>query len=401
MRINQQTFHHIILIVFIYSKFFYHSLLQVGQFNFTLSDFCLGAMLLTTINSRIKMENTYRKIIAISIIIIPIFTIGSLIQGGSITSGLIIYIKRWLSLLVIPIYISVSFKKNSISLIVYYLIGIVFYFSFLNWNELLQSIKTTRFFDTFNPNILGMTISLILIFILNYRDKHMSPGIKGLIYFICVMIIIAVSSRGALLALIPVLLIHFLFKLKRITYKGLVSSILVIIVVFVFLPNIINATAIVFPYSYSRILNTFQQSIVNDPSASSRLNTQATIVGIMKKNIYLALFGTGFGNENMFFTLFKYGYGINTADSMYVNMLAWSGIIGLILFMSVLFMILKRIVRLSNNVYRDAAIQITLFMLFAGIASDTFMEPTIGAIYFVFLGIYEICNVERIQSKYG
>lgn len=389
MKISINIIHLIILITFIYSKVYYFSIFSVGSLNFTLSDFCLLIMIILILKSSQKVKPIYINLFIISIILLLTFSIGSLINGTSIINGLIIYIKRWLSLLIIPIYILKYIKKENIPFLVFSMFLIILLFAFDNWND-LSNIDQTRFTETFNPNILGMLMAMIFIFFLNYKSVRMPSFIKWVIYFICFTFIVAVSSRGALLALIPTICINIIFAYKKITYKIIFLTISFIVFILLFIGNILEILKNIFPYSFARLSSTLLDGILNDRSASSRLETQFEIIKIFLRNLELLLFGTGFGNNNMFLALNNYGFQIYTSDNMYVNILAWSGAIGFILFIYMCYLLIKNSYFQKSNMLRPCILLLTIYILLGGLTLDTLTEPTIGAFYFIFYGFFEI-----------
>ena len=151
-----------------------------------------------------------------------------------------------------------------------------------------------------------------------------------------------------------------------------------------------------FPYSFNRILNTLQIGIFNDNSASSRINTGFGVLNRMFDKVSLFLFGTGYGNGNMYDAI-----GINTADNMYINMFAWCGILAFAFYLAILFKLLKRTTQHTENPMRKGAFFATVFLLVAGLTIETLNEPTIGAMFMLVYGLFEIVKQPEEKESQG
>jgi len=389
------------LLLFIVSKFFYLSLFQIQGFNFTLSDLSILIMLLNTMminkNKRIiKIRKFYYSILFLSLFILVITSIGSLIQSTSITNGVLMFIKRWLAVIFIPVYIAENLDKRDIKNIIYTLSFLTLIFFLVNFESILLSLNTGRFSEEMNPNVLGMFISILVIFIISYNFK-INLVTKGLIILIGISLIFATSSRGALFALLIILLLIIINRLFNFNYLKIVYLSFGTIIITIFSPYLFFIIKSIFPFSVNRIINTLDNNIIYDSSAAARINTHEEIIKLLFNDFFLLIFGSGFGNYNMLLTSYSYGLIIETADNQFFNLWFWTGTIGLFVFMTIFGILLFRIYKFKNNPLRTTMFLITIYMFLAGISQDTFTEPTINSIYILILGLYECYNRDFLK----
>lgn len=390
---GQSTFFNAgIVIVLIFSKFFYLSIFSLGGYNFTLSDLCLILMVLLIANKTSSIKKPYKYIFIISFMLIPVFSIGSLIQGTSVSSGILIFIKRWLSLLIIPIFINLKVRPKDTPIVIYSILFTTVLYAIINWSSLVQSVEITRFNEGFNPNILGIVMAMNLIIILSTKELNIFFVYKTVFIIVSFIILLAVSSRGAIFTLIPVLFLLLIYANKRITPKKILISMFLGIFCTLLMPQIFDIIQNHFSYSYTRLSDTLMGGVLNDRSASSRISTLLLMLQIVFGNLSLLLFGTGFGNSNMLIAFSNYGFIIATGDNMYINLLAWTGIFGIIGFISIILILSKNIYKSNNNPYRLTVFLLTAYILLAGATTDTLIEPTVGTLYFTIIGLFECAN---------
>lgn len=392
MRVDKRVLRFAVLAVFIFSKFFYVSVFSLNVFNFTLSDLCLLVMAILIVKGSTKIPKEYFAIITISLILTVSFSIGSALQDTSIMNGLMNYLKRWASVIIVPIYIGTQFSKKQIPKMILALIIVYLSYIIVNLNSILGSLSSSRYIQDFNPNILGMVSATIVLFVLKMDGCLISRWLRWLLYAASFILIMAVSSRSVVVLILITLLLSTLFKKADLKYYQIVKICLLIAVAIILVPEVLELVSKAFPYSYFRLANTFKNGIFRDVSASSRLSTQLEVLKTVLSDSRLLIFGSGFGNSNLNESMINHGYNVNTADSMYVNIFAWSGILGFILFTMICIIIMRRIIYARNNPFRVPALTVSLFIIIGGLSVDTLLEPTINSIYFFLIGIFEIYN---------
>ena len=395
---KNHTFDILILAIFVFSKFFYFSFFQINSMNFTLSDFLLLIMLFKVTTSRIKINRDFLYVFIISIFILFLLVVGGVLNNTRILSSLIMYVKRWFSFLIIPFFIYNRFNKKDGILISYIIMLIVISFAIVNYNVIISSIQKDRFFDTFNPNILGVLASILFIYFLSFLQLKENlflilTTITTLI--ICLIIIFSVASRGAMLAFIPSFLFYVLFSLKKLTIKKVLCFLIILIIIVISFNFIIETLKIIFPYSMNRLIETIRNGVLNDNSVSARLTTQFLLMNNIINEVNIFIFGTGFGNLNMFEYFMKLGMSIQTADNQYLNIFAWSGLLGLISYLIIFYLLIFGLkVRKIKNLKNFYAV--SFCMLIAGLTTDTFTEPTLGSVYLI---LYSLTILELSGGK--
>ncbi len=375
-----------LVILLVISKLYYVSIFSLAGYNFTLSDICLVlfiVQLILPIGKKYPRDRSVdiilRKIIIISTAIALLNCVSSVMIGAAVTSSVMNIIKRWISMLVIPLYIYRCVAPNKREKITFWIIASICIYTLLNIRTIL-SADAVRYTaeGTANPNVIAGLFGLLFIFAINAEYKFY---IKAGIMMVSAVMMVACSSRGGILALFLTLFYYLCVSNIKINKKiGVMVGCAVIIV-----GGLILGT-IFLPAATERLVVSFTEGFSEVESYQSRMGTLGEIVKMMFSNPELLFFGTGYGNGNLQRIAARYGYILTTADNMYGNLFAWCGLLGLP-FIVMYFVKLIKLGKVSHKTKTNAITLITVFMLTLGFTQDAIFEPTVGCLYHILLGL--------------
>lgn len=402
--------------LFLYSKFFYYSIINIGSLNFTLTDLVLGLMYLSVCytiflkNSLSSYQKSvlkiYENIFTLSICICIISSMGTIISGGNLLQNNLLFLKRWGLYAIVPMYIFLYGNKKQFKYLFYMIPILITAYYLKNIDQIALAKDTSRFVtDTMNPNVLGMFCSAILFIMLYFKNEQRNIYSKIISYlsiFLIVYLIIVSSSRGAIIPLIFTLIIYYIgyIKNKKLTYLDvaiLFLTIAVVIVLFIFTSDdIVN----ILGESFTRLYNTIvEDRIIYDKSFIARIAAQVISLIAIISDFPAILFGFGFDGIGLYNATKKISFGVQTSDNQYVDVLSSTGLIGFTLMVSIIVKMLNRIKMLKNiefNLY-NSVVCVFIFISLAGITQSSFTEPTINSIFFILIGFSEICIKDRLS----
>lgn len=396
-----------------YSKFFYKSLLSTGSFNLNSGDISILLMYICVIikiltGSLVEIK-FYKKIYFLSLLMFGFSILGTLYYSGNVFGSFIIFLRRWLLMLIIPIYIKIFRVKYTIEMIYYSILPLLIIFILNNKEAISMAKKTSRIdSDTTNPNVFGMFLSSLLLLLILYKPQNKIRIINEIYKYFSILLlvymIIGFSSRGAIIPLLFILMLIFIKKLKL---KYLVT-IIMIVVMFLILKNIFNENVFgilhkTFGSSLDRLTASFDKDgIVKDKSFMSRIETQILVLKILFQNFVAMIFGFGFDGVALKNISTKLDYPISTTDNQYFDILSWVGIQGLIIYSYInwkIYIIIKKMKKNNQNV--DFLLYIFFYIILIGLAQDSFVEPTINYIYFILIGNLDFIKLKKIEGKNG
>lgn len=387
----------------IISKLFYLSIFKVGDFNFTLSDACLIAFLVSVFVRMLMMkdirdiyESSFYDYLRRMLVFATgafVLNIATTVAAGAMPLASILHVfKRWLSMMAIPFFFAVCVKKKE--RIVWLCIAAMMFYALFNYRSIIEA-NAERYYaeGEFNPNILGALFGLIMIYVINSKYGLFT---KISVSIISVFMIFACSTRGAVLAVAAALFsFRFLTSEEGNMLEKLRKSLLYL---FLAVFGIFLAAKFI-PAATERILSSFTGGgITQTDSFISRLDSSKKVIAACIYNPRLMLFGTGFGSRNQALVLARYGYKITTSDNMYLDMFCWVGLAGA----PFVFFYLKDLFMLSydtSNQGYASAFAITIYMFFLGFTQSAIFEPTVGAIYYILLSCDMICAMDKDEAQ--
>lgn len=293
-----------------------------------------------------------------------------------------------LGVLMISIYCFTKYKKDFYKLLICALYTYVcISFLFDNFNS------TERFGNEMNSNAIAIRSCFVVFFILLY---HFDYGLnKSKIMLLCafpILIIVLSASRMAFICL-AIFCIYLILFARPVKFVYTIKKLLLLVILFSGFTFILNDT-----YLGERLSNSTNQI------EGSHLETGTVwdFFGDRGYQYYEATpiiernFVTGIGQRNFL----DYTVTQHVFHSEYLTQLCECGFIGFVLYFSVFFWILRRLIRLrkKNNTYRLMII-IMLLYFFIAFVSRICYQP----FYYCFLGlaIAEIVRNNNRSIKYN
>ena len=385
----------------IVSKLFYLSIFTIGDFNFTLSDVCLIALLARIILrffTAKDIRDTYDSYIYDHLRRMLVFVSGSFIlniattvaAGAPPLASILHFFKRWMSMVIIPFYFCSCVKNKE--KIVWICISIMLFYALINYQSII-SANAERYYaeGEFNPNILGALFGLIMVYVIN---SEYGASVKIVVSIVSVFMIFACSTRGAVLSVGVSIIVYRILSSKDGDAMAAMRRVLFIgalLVLGVFL------AARFIPTATERITKSFSGGITQTGSFIARMDAAKKTIAAFIYNPRLALFGTGFGTRNQGLILARYGYQLGTSDNMYIDMICWVGVVGVpfvFFYLRDLFMLSRDVNKLGYN----SALAITIYMLCLGFTQSAIFEPTVGAIYYILLSFDMIRAMDKEEA---
>ncbi len=245
-----------------------------------------------------------------------------------------------------------------------------------------------------NPNVLATFIVMIFPFALALRLLSTKSNEKWLLFIVCLSMIVCTVftwSRGAWLAMIIGLLVFYIIYSKR--SLRIFGAILVVIPI---LPIVIP----------NNVLNRFL-SITNllDSSISYRIYTWKGTVNMIGDYLFG---GVGFGNEAFQQVYPNYAYaGMESAEhshSLFLQILATTGIFGLIVLCIVLFLnfqkcfeYIKAPENRASRIYVSAVVSAMVSVLIMGVFDYVWYNFRVFYIFWIILAIG--CAFVRVGNR--
>lgn len=382
-----------LVILLVISKLYYVNIFSLGVYNFTLSDVCLIIFLIQIIFPTKKMYHRdsnkliiIKQLIFITIGITLLNCITTLLIGSSLLSSIMNIIKRWLSMLIIPMYIYKYIQPNKRTKLSTGIILVICAYTLLNLREIILSGATRYTAEgTANPNIIAGLFGILLIYSLNAEYK---TSVKTVTTLLFTFMIFACSSRGAVLALIITFGYYIFLSNIRLDRKiKMVLACVIIAGVGLVLGKLL------LPAATDRLVGSFVGGFSQTESYQARMGTLGKLISMMLRNVELLFIGTGFGNGNLQLIAGKYGQLITTADNMYGDLLAWCGLLGLPLIV-LYFIKLLKLCEKPSKTNPNSMLFLTVFMLTLGFTQDSLFEPTVGCLYYILWGLELVRSVD-------
>jgi O-antigen ligase len=351
--------------------------------------------------------------------------LAGLLYSDNIQNGTLLIFRR-LSLLVFPLILfspGIEIKKRTKTLLQIFTIGTVLYllicygYAFFrsitihdgNWsfNPRVPDYEWTNYFlgtdFTINqhPSYIAMyvIISIFIAFEL-YSDKSLRKMIRILWLFSAIFLIISVyylSSRAAYLAVLVLLPLYLILKLGK---KGLnlltIGSVVVVLLIF----------------SYVFFTNQRVKYFFNDPEKSTigqklsmdfRIPIWKSALSVIQQNV---IFGVGIGDscdelkkefKNSGYTE---GYYENlNAHNQYLEVLLGSGIIGCLIFISILGLISYIAIRDKNLLYGLFILMMLIFFMFESILNRIAGVTFFSLFSFLLLHLKSVTSLSSDQKS--
>lgn len=392
-----------LIILLVISKFFYVSLFSVGSFNFTLSDVCLVLCLfqiVTSPSNTFKRDESVlaalRSMVILACAVAALNCFSTLVMDTSMVSTVMNLIKRWLSMLIIPIYLYRCVASDQRRKIIVWIMVVVVVYAILNFGN-ITSGDTERFMGdgSANPNVLAGVFGMLLMHLIYGEYKR---WIKIALMVLSALLMLACASRGGILAVL-LAFGYWLWTNKELnlSQKGrIVLGSIVLVAVCLPIGNQL------FPAATQRIIDSFTGGLQETSSYQMRTATFGDLMKIMLGDALLLFFGSGFGNGNLTLTMARQGTVIATADNMFANLFGWCGAVA-VPFLLIYFLRVWKMGEQAKKIASPALALLTVYMFALGFSQDAMFEPTVGCLYFVFFGLeliyYADCVAEQQNAE--
>ncbi|MBS3198664.1 hypothetical protein J0J70_12185 [Turicibacter bilis] len=400
----KKIFSFLILFVFIYSKFFYISIFNLGGFNFTLSDLSIGVMYISiAFDKRLfnkdnkKILLFYNSIFLLSLLMLFTSSLGALLINNNVLNGIMTFLKMWMLSIYIPLFIYLKFNKKDIKYFIYMIMILSILFIF-DYSKVLQQenfSENMRFYgEHSNPNGWGAYFSCIIIMLIHIKQKSLTFKILKIITFlICLIFIMYAGSRTAMFSILIVLFLILLNTKLSLDYLKLIKYLFISICVIACIPFAIKFIEIAFPHTYFRLERALvDQGILGDESVVTRFQSQIFFLTAISNYPENVIFGVGIGGSNLT-RLSSLNFGtFQTSDNQYTEIFLWSGLIGFLIFSCILFKIYTRInMKIKQNIpITNAAKYVFIYMFLCGFTMYGFTESMISSNLFILLGFVEL-----------
>ncbi len=377
----------VLIALLIASKLYYFNIFSLGVYNFTLSDMCLAICLFQLFfkngKKSIRDKDTagvIKGIILISVAGALLNCFSSFAIGSSLTSTVMNLIKRWLSMLIIPIYIYRFVPPEKRKKTTNWVLTVIIIYTLTNLRGIISSDAVRYTAEgTVNPNIIAGVFGVLLIYMINSEYK---PSFKIPMILISAFMVLACSSRGGVLALA----ITMLFMLLFMSDSTIIKKFQILLVAIAIIAVGLALGKKFLPQATERIIDSFVGGIDKTASYQSRMGTFWELMGMMFENPKLLFLGTGFGNGNLQLITARYGNRISTADNMYADLFVWCGLIGAPFIIAGIVKTLKLGAK-ALKVIPNSMVLITIYILALGFTQDALFEPTVGCLYYTILGL--------------
>jgi len=292
--------------------------------------------------------------------------------------------------------------------IITFLIALYTFFQYYGYDLFFkenQSLTSTLGQKNWISNYIAMVFPVILSFFLLKNDKKIK-----LIYYLLLSFLYAnfmiCQSRGIWISIFisSIIGLYFIYKFKLIKYfrknrKWLILLILTFLIITIIYStdNPMNKSAITVP---QRALSTFDK---RDTSINTRILIWKTTFNMIKDN---PLFGSGIGSFKINYLNYqakylneypaysKYWIKAGEAHNEYLQIWAELGIVGLVLFLSIIYFFYDLIINFFNENKNDKK-KIIIIGLFTGITcflihslfSFPLHVPALGSAFFMITGL--------------
>jgi len=218
-----------------------------------------------------------------------------------------------------------------------------------------------------NPNNFGSLYASMLIFLIIYKERNLKIFPNYLILVLFILAIFLSQSRGAILAFIITYILYILMERKKLYYIISISIILVIIyytTYYILNLNFFKKTELLINAYYSRNLIIISSGRI--PLWMSALNF------ILEGGIFRILFGSGFSSYlNYNVSLYNIPDLQTYAHNHYLHIITQSGLVGLILYLTIIIYICKVSFTLAYKI-KDLYAKGIFFMMITYVISDLF-----------------------------
>lgn len=251
----------------------------------------------------------------------------------------------------------------------------------INWQLAAFGTNNFRIFTLFlHPIVYGSFLTVLFWIKYNYPIKN-----YYLNKFFTILILIniyATQSRSCWIALVITLVINLLFS-NKISFRNFCKKknniniyiilFIGIILIFIFREFLINA--------FIQVINRFNivfDPNINDGSRTQRVGAIKNILAFVDEKPIGMFIGFGSGYARTFMENNPVNLGFNIVDNQYFTLLLETGFIGVILFLSPIFILLKNIKKIMDDkINRTSALSIfslyiTLFF-FEGLGWQTIL----------------------------
>ena len=247
---------------------------------------------------------------------------------------------------------------------------------------------TYRFVGTTNnPNVLAIYMLFCIFASIVLSQEHTSKAIRLLLSINIILalytIIMTASKKGAVFG-VMLLSVYFISSLK--SKKNIIGS-LILLSVFVFLLNsglLLQIEGVEHLIHRLDLAQAAFNSNTNTGSTGVRLYLIKTAYEVFSNNFYSILFGTG---ESTFALQNKLGL---YAHNNYMEILPNLGLIGLILFYSIYYVILRKIMTLKNNQMKYFFIGFIIVLL---LMDNALVSYDFKAMFFMF--VFIVLHIEN------
>lgn len=302
------------------------------------------------------------------------------------------YISLWSSFVIILVFSKINYSENVSQYLVFLvaLVNILIFFQlaflYLNNGFLLKQNVEIPYG---NSNSIASVILFCSVFFL-FNKKTIVKGRFQLYLYklnnICSFIALLLTQSSAAIALyICFVGINYTLKVKK--GQQLILFINLLIVLSLFVPTLLDRNVVL---DKMGLLSASQLEIVHRQNVtSSHGRLDAYYSGLLNFYEY-PIFGAGLGNMKDYKNIFIDHYSFKSHNIL-IDLLGQSGIVGFLLYTSVLILIWFRLNRLRKDKYRNHTIFIGVFyafnaVLLHGMVEPNFMSFKFDVFVFSFLG---------------
>ena len=244
-----------------------------------------------------------------------------------------------------------------------------------------------------DPNFFAQIMVVLLPIAINraWSEKNiLLKGFAGWIFLATLLTVIYTYSRGSFLAMIVAFIIMAVLRPPRIPYAFL--GLIVFLVVFQFVPANYRDRI-------SSIFNIFPNSQTNgyvDVSVQGRTSENLVAWNMFRDNPVL---GVGVGNYNSYYQVYSRKLGLDSrledrsAHNLYLEVAAERGIVGLVVFGSIIILTLQQVYRASkkftqtgHNEFTELAIALGVSFI-AYLVASIFLHDAYPRFFWVLVGI--------------
>ncbi len=363
--------------------------------------------------SRYKLlKRLPKSLTALIIIFLTVFLVGIKIPGlSSGNTGIIARIKLLNVLIAFGISYSL-FEKKMFMYIRKYLYSILIVLGLICAFMYLFSVDKLPLFNTFSWSILreasgsirfgiaGVIAIMLAVYAICYKIKH-----RYLLYALIFLLLMISGGRSSMFALLFLMFLGYFLKRKKVYYALTICVAFAAVFLLVslsplilYLPGPLQRLAVVLPSEfYSGSLSQLSES-----SAASSSAWRYMIWGMAVTNVTWSsfLFGNGFGVPEMNYT-FSEGFGtFNVAPEVlmkdfmssgnlhntFISIFYLSGIFAVILFIIMVWAVIKRAYK-YYKITDDKTLLFILLFILSKLIDSFFGDIHFSVIFWIFLGI--------------